>query len=77
MIMKEEWTSFVTNFNKSKRPIFEAAIRIFNNEVKQEVLYICDEAYWNNGHLDDKMNSLHCKDNRDLSRFWRIFEQIK
>lgn len=69
----------VTNFNKKLRPIYERAISEYKNKTGKDILFIEDEAYWNNGHLDTTMNSLHikCEHMCDLTDFWEIYHILE
>lgn len=69
----------VTNFNKKLRPLYERAISEYKNKTGKDILFIKDEAYWNNGHLDERMNSLHIDINArcDLTEFWDIYHALE
>ena len=71
-------SSLLTNFNKSERLIYEKAINEYKKRGGNLDIYILDEAYWDNGYLDESMNSLHTNNRRmDRTEFWNIFEYVK
>ena len=73
-----EYGSFITNFKKNLRPIYEIAITAYETKTGNNDLIIKDDAYWMNGHLDPSMNSLHYKGERhDITEFWNIYRSLK
>lgn len=65
---------FVGNFNVEQRPIYEKAIKMFEEQSDDDSLYIKDDAFDILGRNHKNMNSLHHKHKgRDLSDFWNIF----
>lgn len=73
--------TLVTNFNKKLRPIYERAISEYKNKTGNDILFIKDEAHWQNGHFDENMNSLHIKPDAicrcDLTEFWDIYHVLE
>lgn len=71
--------TLVTNFYKKLRPIYERAISEYKNKTGKDILFIKDEAYWQNGHFDENMNSLHIKPDArcDLTEFWDIYHALE
>jgi hypothetical protein len=53
-------------------PIYEEAIDIYNSDE----LFIVNKGYDCLGRLLDNSSSLHVKTNKDLSKFWRIFDEL-
>jgi hypothetical protein len=73
--MKPTW---LTNFNRSKRPIYDEAIKIYNEKIGEEKLYIEEEAYDLMGRYVPTSNSLHTKRRGSgLDDFWEIFDKIE
>lgn len=70
-------TSLLTNFNISKRNIYEEAIATYKNNGGKLNIYIEEDAYWSNGHLDKSMNSLHTSDKHTChGEFWRVYDEV-
>ena len=69
-------TSLLTNFNISKRNIYEKAIASYKKNGGKLNIYIEEDAYWSNGHLDKQMNSLHTSDKlKDHGEFWEVYDE--
>ena len=73
--------TLVTNFDKKLRPVYERAISEYKNKTGNDILFIKDEAHWQNGHFDENMNSLHIKPDArcrcDLTEFWDIYHVLE
>ena len=65
--------NLVTNFSKEQEPIYRQAI----SEYGWDGLYITEDAFWRDGRKDDKLFALRCTEKRDLSKFWKIFNNLK
>ena len=67
--------TFLTNFSKTDRHIYEEAIRRYG----KDDLEICCAAYTNTGFLLEDCCSLHRnpKSHGDLSVFWEIHRQVE
>ena len=76
-LSKDNKSSLLTNFDKSKRPIYEKAIDEYKKGGGKLDIYILDEAYWRNGYLDENMNSLHTNNRgTNHTEFWNVFDYI-
>jgi len=74
---KDNNNSLLTNFNKNERPIYEKAINEYKKRGGNLDIYILDEAYWDNGYLDESMNSLNTNNRRIYhTEFWNVFDYI-
>ena len=68
-----ENSNSITNFKADKERLFKNAIAFCN----ERDLFIVREAYWRNGTKDPTMYSLRSKRNKDLSKFWRVFDDLE
>jgi hypothetical protein len=69
--------TLLTNFSKSKTEIYSRAIKEYEEKYGDKCLYITEDAYWLNGYKDPELSALRTRKGKDLTAFWRIFEQIE
>lgn len=69
--------TLLTNFDKSETEIYSRAIKEYEEKTGDKCLYITEDAYWQNGYKDPEMSALRTRERKDLTAFWRIFEQIE
>ena len=67
----------LTNFDNTKLPKFEKALKLYREQTKNMSIYISKVAFWPDGTRDHDMSSLRTSEDKDLSRFWRIFDSLK
>lgn len=73
------WTdggTLITNFNIENFGMFERAIQEYDNS-ENPCLILSKTAYSKSGYILENQGSLHLMDDRDLSFFWRIFDNIR
>ncbi len=69
--------SLLTNFNKAEIGTYREAIKTYKDRGGKLDVFIKDEAYWENGHLDTNMKSLHTNDKmKDHGEFWRVYDEV-
>lgn len=69
--------NLLTNFLKEQLPIYEKAIKEYQDKTGDKTLFICDKAYWKNGRYDPRLCSLRACESKDRTDFWDIFKRIK
>ena len=69
--------TLLTNFSKSETEIYSRAIKKYEEKCGDKCLYITEDAYWQNGHKDPELSALRTRERKDMTEFWRIFEQIE
>lgn len=69
--------TLLTNFSKSETEIYSLAIKKYEEKTGDKCLYITEDAYWQNGYKDPELSALRTRERKDMTAFWRIFEQIK
>jgi hypothetical protein len=70
----EQNHNLLTNFDKTDRWLYEAAIQYYG----ENDVFITDDAYWMNGIPDETMCALRCKNTSgDYSRFWEVFAVVE
>ena len=63
----------ITNFHKDQESLYRRAIEEFGNPE----LFIWRDAYWENGTKDEDCLALRCGPDVDLSKFWKILEDLR
>ena len=69
--------TLLTNFSKSETEIYSRAIEEYKKRCGDDCLYITEDAYWQNGYKDPELSALRTRERKDMTAFWRIFEEIE
>ena len=69
--------TLLTNFSKSETEIYSRAIKEYEKKYGDKCLYITEDAYWQNGYKDPELSALRTRERKDMTAFWRIFEEIE
>lgn len=71
--------TFLTNFSRYQLPIYQKAIRQYNQTYDDKKFWIREDAYASDGRLINDSYALHVQKIDgflDCSSFWRIFDKI-
>jgi len=66
----------VTKFTNKYKNKYIKAVEKYYKETGEDCLIVSDKAFLNNGKEDITSGALYTSKQKDLSRFWKIFNNI-